>query len=94
MFVVGTHLIYQKYVNSFIKKVVFNTVFFFLITIEYVFITEFSLPYLYIFRIAKLFISLTVIRPNFFKWSSALFERYWTVWECYTEQEFKRRFKK
>ena len=77
LFVVGVNLTYKKYVNTFFKKVVFNIIFFALITLEYIVTLNLSLPYLYLFRILKIFIGFTCLFPTIMKWGSPTFKWYW-----------------
>ena len=85
--IVKTNLIYQKYINKFYKKLLFNIAFLVLITLEYTIMMELSLPYLYIFRIIKLFIAITCVVPNFLKWGSPSFRHHWDIVERYLKNK-------
>ena len=56
-FIVKTHVLHKKYVNTFLKRILFNFGFMCLVVIEYTIAMKLSLPYLYLFRLFEDFYS-------------------------------------
>ena len=80
-FIVKTHVLHKKYVNTLFKRVLFNFGFMCLIAMEYAITIKLSLPYLYLFRLLKIFIALTCIIPSILIYTSPSFEYDWAILE-------------